>query len=129
MSGGRKSTEWSDLSESQKTAVHFRGGPLLIIAVPGSGKTEVLACRVAYLIRAGIAKPESIIRSSIFPIEIGSPRMMMKNPFKHLRPFESFDRDAKKKLNLVTFEEIFSTLKSKLIEEKERGMPSGIDWQ
>jgi uncharacterized Fe-S cluster-containing radical SAM superfamily protein len=33
----------------------------LIIAGPGSGKTEVLACRVAYLIRAGIAKPDNIL--------------------------------------------------------------------
>ena len=53
MPGGNKLTEWSDPSESQKTTVRYRDGPLLIIADPGSGKTVVLACRVAYLIRAG----------------------------------------------------------------------------
>ncbi|MDM7912190.1 MAG: UvrD-helicase domain-containing protein [Methanotrichaceae archaeon] len=42
-------------------AVIHRGSPLLIIAGPGSGKTEVLARRVAHLIRSGDASPENLL--------------------------------------------------------------------
>ena len=61
MIGGRRLTEWSDLTENQKEAICYSGGPLLIIAGPGSGKTEVLAWRVAYLISAGIAKSDKVL--------------------------------------------------------------------
>lgn len=49
------------LKEPQKEAVLHLGTPLLIIAGPGSGKTEVIARRVAYLIIAKIAQPENIL--------------------------------------------------------------------
>lgn len=41
---------FSGLSDRQREAVMHRDGPLLIIAGPGSGKTRVMAHRVAYLI-------------------------------------------------------------------------------
>ena len=83
MRGGNKLTEWSDLSENQKTAVRYRDGPLLIIAGPGSGKTEVLACRVAYLIKAGIAKPDNIMVATFTDkaaVEL-KDRIQEKNPY------------------------------------------------
>ena len=49
------------LTAQQKEAVLQRGSPLLIIAGPGSGKTEVLAWRVAYLVRSGNVAPENIL--------------------------------------------------------------------
>jgi len=50
----------ADLTEPQKQAVTHPGGPLLIVAGAGSGKTRVITRRVAWLIGQG-ARPESIL--------------------------------------------------------------------
>lgn len=49
-----------DLNESQKYAVLSSGGPLLIVAGPGTGKTLTIVRRIACLIHQG-ARPESIL--------------------------------------------------------------------
>jgi len=53
-----------DLTVAQREAVTYYGGPLLIIAGPGSGKTEVISCRAAYLIRSGKVKPENLLAAT-----------------------------------------------------------------
>lgn len=45
-------TGFKTLNENQRTAVDWADGPLLVLAGPGSGKTTVLALRVAKLIEA-----------------------------------------------------------------------------
>jgi len=49
-----------DLTADQKRAVMHKEGPLLVVAGAGSGKTRVVARRVAYLIATGI-EPRSIL--------------------------------------------------------------------
>ncbi|MBI2247407.1 MAG: UvrD-helicase domain-containing protein [Armatimonadetes bacterium] len=51
----------SDLNPPQQDAVTHPGGPLLILAGAGSGKTRVLAYRVAYLIKEQGISPGRIL--------------------------------------------------------------------
>jgi DNA helicase-2/ATP-dependent DNA helicase PcrA len=51
----------SRLSAAQREAVLAPDGPLLIVAGPGSGKTTVLAARIAYLATARAVPPTSIL--------------------------------------------------------------------
>ncbi len=50
-----------DLNPEQKKAVTTTKGPLLIIAGAGTGKTTVIARRIAYLIEEKLAKPSEIL--------------------------------------------------------------------
>ena len=49
------------LNPSQLQAIESEGGPTLIVAGPGSGKTTTLTLRIAYLIRENLAKPSQIL--------------------------------------------------------------------
>ncbi len=49
------------LNDQQKLAVTYAGGPLLVLAGAGSGKTKVLTHRVAYFIEHDLIKPENAL--------------------------------------------------------------------
>ena len=56
---GKKLLE--NLNSNQKEAIRFGDGVCSVIASPGSGKTEVLARRIEYLIKEKGAEPEHIL--------------------------------------------------------------------
>ena len=49
------------LNEAQRDAVTHRAGPILIIAGAGTGKTTVIARRIAWLLQEGLAKSDQIL--------------------------------------------------------------------
>lgn len=54
--------EWlNQLNTEQRRAVEADGGPLCIIAGPGTGKTKTLTARIAYLLTHKNSKPQEIL--------------------------------------------------------------------
>ena len=49
------------LNENQKKAVQAVDGPVLLLAVPGSGKTTVLVTRLGYMLMCRGIRPENIL--------------------------------------------------------------------
>ena len=65
----KRSMEWKEfettfsvkLNQQQKEAVQSTKGPVLLLAVPGSGKTTVLVTRLGYMIYCKNIPPERIL--------------------------------------------------------------------
>ena len=49
------------LNEKQKQAVEYLEGPLLVLAGPGTGKTQLLSEKVAYILKNTDTNPENIL--------------------------------------------------------------------
>lgn len=50
-----------NLNEEQRAAVEYLEGPLLVLAGPGTGKTQLLSAKVAYILEETDANPENIL--------------------------------------------------------------------
>ena len=55
------STELGKLNARQQEALTHPDGPLLVVAGPGTGKTQLLAARVGWLLATTDAKTHEII--------------------------------------------------------------------
>lgn len=52
---------YNKLNSDQKAAVDYLDGPLLVIAGPGTGKTQLLSVRIANILKQTDTSPESIL--------------------------------------------------------------------
>lgn len=50
-----------ELNAEQKAAVEYLAGPLLVLAGPGTGKTQLLSQKVAYILKHTDTNPENIL--------------------------------------------------------------------
>jgi len=94
-SGSYRVNYEGELNEEQQRAVQAKGGPILIIAGAGSGKTRTLTYRVAYLVESGVP-PERILlvtftnkaaREMLHRVELllgGSVRSILGGTFHHV---------------------------------------------
>jgi DNA helicase-2/ATP-dependent DNA helicase PcrA len=61
MQTGEFETAYARLNENQRKAVDTIDGPVMVIAGPGTGKTQILALRIANIIKRTDTKPENIL--------------------------------------------------------------------
>ena len=53
--------EYAKLNDDQRQAVDYIDGPLLVVAGPGTGKTQLLSLRVANILKSTDTKPTNIL--------------------------------------------------------------------
>ncbi|MEK7478044.1 MAG: UvrD-helicase domain-containing protein, partial [Patescibacteria group bacterium] len=53
--------QYAQLNQAQKEAVEAIEGPVMVAAGPGTGKTQILALRIANILLKTDTKPENIL--------------------------------------------------------------------
>ena len=52
---------YAKLSPEQKTAVNHLEGPMMVLAGPGTGKTQIIALRIAQILKCTQMAPQNIL--------------------------------------------------------------------
>ncbi len=52
---------FGELDQQQQAAVEITGGPLLIVAGPGTGKTRTVVARIAHQVRSRAVRPDQVL--------------------------------------------------------------------
>ncbi len=102
----------NDLNKAQREAVMNLGGPSLVIAGAGSGKTRVLTNRIAHLVKTGVP-PDSILALTF----TNKAAKEMKDRIMKIVGYESA-----RSLWMGTFHSIFARILRK--ESEKLGYPS-----
>lgn len=58
---GRFDEEYKKLNKAQKEAVEALDGPVMVVAGPGTGKTQILSLRIANILKKTDIKPDGIL--------------------------------------------------------------------
>ncbi len=130
------------LNEQQRKAVIADNGSVLVLAVPGSGKTTVLVARLGYLILCRGVLPEDILTMTYTVSAAGDMRERFRNLFgseladkmefrtingvcvKIIMYFEKLT--GRKAFDLITDEKTSTALLSKIYNECTREYPDEL---
>src|SRR5436305_4745540 len=89
------------LTREQAQAVPHGGGPLLLLAGPGAGKTRTLTHRAAYLLATGRARPWEILAITFSVHAAAEPRLRLADPL---------GEDAARNVTAATFHSLCARL-------------------
>lgn len=87
------------LNEKQRQAVEYLDGPLLVIAGPGTGKTQLLSEKVAYILKHTDTNPENILCLTFTESATSNMRERLKSIIKksaekvNISTYHSFGSD------------------------------------
>ena len=75
--GAMPASHAAGLTEAQRHVVEHRGGPAVVVAVAGAGKTTTMVARVRALVRAGVA-PERVLVTSFSRAAVADVRAKLE---------------------------------------------------
>ena len=108
------------LNAKQKEAVEYLDGPLLVLAGPGTGKTQLLSEKVAYILKNTDTNPENILCLTF--TESGASNMRER--------LKSIIGAASRKVNIGTYHSFGSVILSiykDYSEDYDRNLDASID--
>jgi DNA helicase-2/ATP-dependent DNA helicase PcrA len=91
---------YNNLNSKQKEAVDYINGPLLVVAGPGTGKTEILALRVANILKETDTAPKNILcltftNSAAYNMRERLTKLIGRDAYKvSIHTFHSFGVDV-----------------------------------
>jgi DNA helicase-2/ATP-dependent DNA helicase PcrA len=89
-------TEYNRLNPEQKKAVDTVDGPVMVLAGPGTGKTQILSLRIANIVRTTDTPPDAILALTFTEAAAANmrtrlARMMGSNAYRvHIHTFHGF---------------------------------------